>query len=94
MCDSVREARKRLYGVDELFVPRAVDQPGLVRKTTGGLPAWLGWFALVIGIVSITPLGFFGFLALLVWIVIASVVLFQQESPAPPAAAAPVGVSD
>jgi hypothetical protein len=58
---------------------------------TGALPAWTGWFALVIGIVSLTPLGFFGFLAILVWILIVSVILFRQESPpaAPAAPAAP-----
>ena len=39
------------------------------------LPAWLGWLAIVIGIVGVTPVGFFAFLATGVWILIVCVLL-------------------
>ena len=42
------------------------------------LPVWLGWIALVIGIVALTPLGFFGFIGGMIWILVASVVLFLR----------------
>jgi hypothetical protein len=53
-------------------------------------PAWLGWLALVIGIAAITPAGFFGFLAFLVWTVIASIVMWRAGTGT--AAAAPPAV--
>ena len=59
----------------------------LVILRTGALPAWLGWVALVLGIVALTPVGFFAFLLILVWIAVVSVVLYQQQpEPATPAA--------
>jgi hypothetical protein len=52
------------------------------------LPTWLGWVAFVLGIVSLTPVGFFAFLLVLVWIAVVSVVLYQrQDAPAPTVAA-------
>ena len=45
----------------------------------GGLPKWLGWVGIVIGIVVFTPAGFFGFLAAGVWILIASVLLTRAR---------------
>jgi hypothetical protein len=60
----------------------------LVVLRTRVMPAWLGWVALVLGIVSLTPVGFFAFLLVLVWIAVVSVVLFrQQPGPTPTAAA-------
>jgi hypothetical protein len=59
---------------------------GIATLKTGALPKWLGWAAIVIGIVAITPLGFFGFLLLMVWTLIASIVLAMRagsESRAP-----------
>jgi hypothetical protein len=44
--------------------------------------------AFVLGIVSLTPIGFFAFLVVLAWIAVTSVVLFrQQPGPAPTAVA-------
>jgi hypothetical protein len=60
----------------------------LVILRTGVLPAWLGWVALVLGIVSLTPVGFFAFLVVLAWIAVVSVMLFRQQSPPPVAPAA------
>jgi hypothetical protein len=60
---------------------------GVGTLKTGVLPRWLGWAAVVIGVIAITPAGFFGFLALGVWTLVASVMLAMQsgrESDAPP----------
>ena len=48
----------------------------------GALPRWLGYLAAVIAVVSITPAGFFAFLAGLIWILIASVLMYQAGPPA------------
>jgi hypothetical protein len=55
----------------------------------GALPRALGWVALVVGIVGLTPLGFFAFLATGIVVIWASVVLAQRAtaSAAPPPAA-------
>jgi hypothetical protein len=52
----------------------------------GGAPAWLGWSALVIGLVGLTPAGFIGLLVGLLWILVYSVRLFMAQAPAGPAA--------
>lgn len=65
---------------------------GVGTLKTGALPRWLGWAAVVIGVVAITPAGFFGFLALGVWTLIASVMLAMQagrESDTAPLADTP-----
>jgi hypothetical protein len=52
---------------------------GLCVLRFGGLPRWLGWAAIVIGIASVAgPVGFIGFLASLVWVLVASVALYAQ----------------
>ncbi len=54
----------------------------------------MGWLAIVIGVLAITPNGFFAFLALIVWILIVSVILTMragQTSPPERAASAPTG---
>jgi hypothetical protein len=49
---------------------------------TGGLPRPLGWVGLVIAIASVTPAGFFAFLALGLWAGVSSLVmLMQPETP-------------
>jgi hypothetical protein len=70
----------------------------LLILTTRRLPVWLGWSALVIGIATITPIGFI-FVALgLVWIGVVGTVLYlragaqtttQAATSAPPPAPAP-----
>jgi hypothetical protein len=59
----------------------------------GGLPRWLGWVGIVLGIATFTPAGFFAFLAGGVWILIASVLLTQARGAitASPQTVAPVG---
>jgi hypothetical protein len=51
---------------------------GVAVVRFGGLPSWMGYVAVVIGILGITPIGFFAFLATGLWILIASVLLYQQ----------------
>lgn len=59
----------------------------------GALPKWLGWAAIVIGIATVTPAGFIGFLASFVWLLVVSIVLFLREgqgaTTATPTAQAP-----
>jgi hypothetical protein len=45
----------------------------------GGLPTWLGWVGVVIGVVVFTPGGFFGFLAGGLWIIISSITLTRAR---------------
>jgi hypothetical protein len=80
----------------DLFFPVAVGTAvfnlglALAVLRHGGLPRPLGWVALVIGIVGLTPAGFFAFLATAIVIVWASVVLARQAvAPETPAPAAP-----
>jgi hypothetical protein len=49
----------------------------------------LGWTALALGILGLTPVGFFAFLAAGLWIAVAGVVLFLRGDEAPDAPAAP-----
>jgi hypothetical protein len=48
----------------------------------GGLPKWLGWVGVLLGIVTFTPAGFFAFLAGGIWILIASILLTLTRSAA------------
>jgi hypothetical protein len=64
---------------------------GVGTMKTGVLPGWLSWAAIVIGIVAITPLGFFGFLALGIWALIVSVMLSMRAGSATGATAAGEG---
>lgn len=71
---------------------------GMCVLRSGGLPRWMGWAAVVIGIAGLTLFGsFFGLLAAVIWIGVAGVVLYQggreaagpAAPPPPPAAPAP-----
>jgi len=46
------------------------------------LPSWLGWIGIVIGLLAMTPIGFFAFLASGIWIVLTSVVLLRAPASA------------
>jgi hypothetical protein len=82
----------------DFFFPVAVGTATLLIATalaslgSRALPAWLAWAALVIGIVALTPGGFFAFLAFLLWTVVTSIVLWRARSATPPATAPPAPV--
>lgn len=52
---------------------------GLVGVRTRALPAWLGWVAILLAIATFTPLGFFAFLASILWVLITSIVLWTSQ---------------
>ena len=60
---------------------------GLAILNTAALPKWLGWVAIVIGVVALTPVGFFGFFVILIWSVIVSIMVFRRSGAAAAAAA-------
>lgn len=66
---------------DNDFMPMAVGlqvfllSTGLAVLKYGALPKWLGWIAIVLAIVAITPVGFVAFCGAAVWLLILSVVL-------------------
>jgi hypothetical protein len=66
---------------------------GICVLRHGGLPRWLAWAAIVIGVVSVTPIGFAGFLAVFVWVLVVSIVLYlrgaETGTPVVPPAAGP-----
>ena len=48
------------------------------------LPTWLGWLAVAIGVVAAAgPIGFFGFLASAVWILLASALMYERLAATP-----------
>jgi hypothetical protein len=65
---------------------------GISVLRSGVLPKWLGWFAIVFGVISLAgPLGFIGALGAAVWILIASIMLSMRARRvgSSPAAGAP-----
>jgi hypothetical protein len=83
---------------DNDFMPIAVGMvvfilsSGLAIVRYGTLPKWLGWVAIVLAIVGITPAGFFAFLAGGLWIAVVSVLL-AVRARRPEGAALPVNVA-
>jgi hypothetical protein len=79
----------------DFFFPVAVGSATLLIATaiaslgSRALPAWLAWPALVIGIVALTPLGFFAFLVFLLWTVVTSVMLWRARAASPAATGSP-----
>jgi hypothetical protein len=71
------------------FIPAAagaavlVFSAGLAVVRHGGLPKWLGWVGILIGIITFTPAGFFAFLAAGLWILIASILLTMAMREVP-----------
>jgi hypothetical protein len=66
---------------DNDFVPIAIGvvvflfATGISVVRHGALPRWLGWAAIVLGVVGLTPIGFAAFLGTAIWIVVVSVLL-------------------
>jgi hypothetical protein len=73
---------------DNDFLPLALGSTVMLLATGisvvrhGALPKWLGWIAILLGVVSLTPAGFVGFLGAGVWILIASVILSMRARAA------------
>jgi hypothetical protein len=57
---------------------------GLGARRNGMLPRPLSWATIVIGASLLTPLGFFGFLLVPIWLIVVGLVLFRGDSPAEP----------
>lgn len=55
----------------------------VVMKHPGLMPRWLGWAAVVIGVVALTPAGFFGFVAFGIWTLIVSIMLAMRVDAQP-----------
>jgi hypothetical protein len=66
---------------DNDFVPIALGilllfvSVGLSILKYGALPKWLGWIAIVLAIVSLTPVGFVGFPLGGIWLIVLSIML-------------------
>ena len=61
---------------------------GLSIVRHGALPQWLGWVAILLAVIGMTPVGFVGFLGSAVWVLIVSVMLSMRarSAQAPPPA--------
>lgn len=64
---------------------------GIAGVRSGALPTWFAWVAIVLGVVIFTPIGFFAFLAGLIWILVLSVmgVVAARRGASAPADRAP-----
>jgi hypothetical protein len=64
---------------------------GLAIVAAGALPKWLGWIAVPLAVIAVTPLGWFvAIFALPIWVLIASVLMFMRTAaPATAPAALP-----
>lgn len=73
-------------GIELLFL-----SVGLSIVRYGALPKWLGWVALVLAVIGVTPIGFAAFPLGGIWLIIVSIMLSVRASraAAPPAAAPP-----
>jgi hypothetical protein len=61
---------------------------GISVLRSGALPKWMGWAAILFGVVSLAgPIGFFGAMGAALWIIVASVILSLRARG--PASAAP-----
>ena len=76
----------------EFFIPFPIGlgvlmlASGLVIVRTRPLPVWLGWVALLFGILAFTPIGFFVSFGLMAWVAVVSVVLFMRTNMVTPSA--------
>jgi hypothetical protein len=52
---------------------------GIAIVRSRALPRWLGWAAIVIGVVAATPIGWTAFIAICAWAVVASIVIAVRD---------------
>jgi hypothetical protein len=75
---------------DNDFLPLALGTvvmllaSGISIVRHGALPAWLGWIAILLAVIGVTPIGFAAFLGSAVWILIVSVILSMRARAAQP----------
>lgn len=75
----------------DFFFPLAIGfsvfllASGLTILRTGLFPIWMGWAALVLGVLTLTPAGFFAILLMLAGIIAVSLMLFMRGTPTTPA---------
>jgi len=82
---------------DNDFMPIAIGivvlllSSGLSIVRYGALPKWLGWIAIVLAVVGMTPIGFVSFMGGGLWVIVVSIMLSVRASrtPAPPAPTVP-----
>jgi hypothetical protein len=74
---------------DDLFMPLTIGNAAFLLGSGIGviktkvLPVWLGWVAVVLGVVALTPGGFFAFMLLGLWTLIVSVLLYRRAGAEP-----------
>jgi hypothetical protein len=56
---------------------------GIAAVRTRLLPRWLGWVAIVLGLIILTPPGWIALLVAIVWIVVVSILLFLRQDKRP-----------
>ena len=77
------------------FIPGAVGLQlfflglGLSALRTGAIPKWLGWIAILLGVIAVTPIGFAAFIGGAIFLIVLSVVLTLRSRRAVPPAAGP-----
>ena len=57
---------------------------GLAMVRGAMFPSWPGWVALALGVIAVTPIGFFAILGMLAWVAAISVMLFMRGAGAAP----------
>ena len=63
---------------------------GLAIVASAALPKWLGWIAVPLAVIAVTPLGWIvAIFALPIWVLIISVLMFLRQAAPAAAAAAP-----
>ena len=77
-------------GLQLLFIATGLS----VVRHAGALPKWLGWVAILLGVVAVTPVGFAAFLGGGLWVLIASVLLSLRARKAGTRAGAPPPATD
>ena len=83
---------------DNDFMPIAIGvvvlllSSGLSIVRYGALPKWLGWVAIVLAVLGMTPVGFVAFMGGGLWVIVVSIMLAVRArgAAAPPPPAAPV----
>lgn len=67
---------------------------GLAVVASGALPKWLGWVAVPLAVLAVTPLGWLvAIFALPVWALIVSVLMFIRQGATASAEAAPAAAA-